>query len=165
MFRKLTSLEAGGAFCPVVRKPAPTADGELGRVSPCHPALLSDAGQARGRQKRASHPCFRIPPLCKLPRGDLPGRTPGQGSPGFQHNSWNSRFSGHTHGRVPSVCSPETWATHADLAGMWRVLAAVASLSHSCFFLCPAGLVFLLCLGDSSKYPWSPLLVVVSWGI
>lgn len=112
------------------------------------------AGPEEGRRGLPSS-CLRIPPLCKLPRGDLPGRTPGRGSPGSQCNSWNSRFSGHTHAGLLRLV-PRDGQSHKRGCGMWRVLAAVASLPHSCSFLCPAGLVFLLCLGDSSKKSMEP---------
>lgn len=70
LFRKLIFLEAGGTFCTVVRKSAPTVGREPGRVSPCHLALLSDMGQARGKQKRASQFVFQDPsPVQAAKRG------------------------------------------------------------------------------------------------
>lgn len=94
----------------VFRKPASTTPStvgwELGHVFSFLPAVLSTVGQARGKQKT-------FPALASesLPPGRLPRGHPGQGSPGSQHNSWNSRFSGHLHGlESPQSGSLETWA-------------------------------------------------------
>lgn len=115
-------------------------------------ALPSDVGQARGKQRGLPSSHFRISLPRQLPRGRLLGRTPGQGSPGSQHNSWNSRHSGHLHGLEFSRSgSLETWA--AAPAWPWRGLEASSqpSLFHSCFLLCPAGLVLFALPGDSLR--------------
>lgn len=114
----------------------------------CPPMLARPEESRRGLP--ISH--FRISLLCQLPRGHLLGRTAGQGSPGSQHNSWNSRYSGHLHGLESSQSgSLEMWAT--TQAWPWCGLEASSqpSLFHSCFLLCPAGLVLFALLGDSLR--------------
>lgn len=83
----------------------------------CPPEWATPAGSRRW----LPGPCFRIPPLCKLPGGHLLGRTPGHGSPGSQHNSWSSRFLGYLHIRVPSIWVPRDVShPHRPGRGMWR---------------------------------------------
>lgn len=114
----------------------------------CPPLLARPEESRRGLPR--SH--FRISLPCHLPRGHLLGRTPGQGSPGSQHNSWNSRYSGHLHGLESSGSgSLDMWATTQAWPRGGVEASSQPALFHSCFLSCPAELVLFALPGDSLR--------------
>lgn len=86
--------------------------------------LLCSPVWARPEESRRGLPCscFRAPPLCKLPRGHLPGRTPAR-DPQSQSTTRGIAGSRDIHTlESPESGSLEIRATHTslDVRGMWR---------------------------------------------
>lgn len=163
--RKFSFLEPGCTFRMVFRKPASTTPSTVGwSWGMCFRFfLLCSPRWARPEESRRRFPALASESL--LP-GRLPRGHPGQGSPGSQHNSWNSRFSGHLHGlESPQSGSLETWAaTHVwpwcGVEGSLQLWLHYLTAAFSCVQLDSS---FCSALKSHGGNLWNPSLFVVRW--